>query len=109
MTELPSQVDQQFHLRIGVWGEVGVPSLGGDRVVMLAVPVEDRLAEAGAGCDDGDVPLTLETGLEHTQVCWIEVEHPVRCRLQIVQELDPWDLEGFLQGRLVPLPGKGRR
>src|SRR3972149_9321406 len=109
MTELPSQGDQQFHLRIGVWGEVRVPSLRGDRVVMSPVPVEERLAETGAGCDDGDVPLTLETGLEHTQVCRIEVEHPVGRRLKIVQELDPRDLEGLLQGQLVQLPGKVRR
>src|SRR5438445_418990 len=54
--ELVAEVTEEVDLDVGPRGEVAVAPFGCDRLVLLAVEEEDRLAQAGPGGDDRDVP-----------------------------------------------------
>ena len=54
--EFGVEVLVQLDLDVGLGREVGVAPFGGDGLVLLAVEEEDRLAQAGPGGDDRDVP-----------------------------------------------------
>ena len=53
--ELCAEVLEECDLAVGAGGEVAVAAFGGDGAVLLAVPDEEGLAEAGSGGDEAAV------------------------------------------------------
>ena len=106
--ELGPEVLVQLDLDVRLGGEIGVPPLGGDRLVFLAVEKEDRLAQASAGGDDGDISSLPSRGprVQDVLLGQTQVQRPISRRLQVVEQCGLAGADGFRERLFLERPGE---
>src|SRR3989454_2082293 len=104
--ELLAEEAEQFHLEVGAGREIGVPALGGNHEVALAVPDEERLPQPRARGDQRHGAPPPGAGLERSERRRGEREHPVARRLEVVEQPHPSRGDARAERRLVDLPGE---
>ena len=61
-------------------------SLACEREMLLAIPVEPCLAQAGAGSDDRGIPRGVRALVERNKIVWSQYGDAVRKGLQIIEQ-----------------------
>ena len=102
-----AEVLEEGDLAVGAGGEVAVATLGGDGAVVLAVPDEEGLAEAGAGGDEAAVADGgFVAGVEGEDLVGGELGDAVAVGFEVVDEEDVLDAEGLGELSAVEDPGE---
>ena len=95
-----AEVFEERDLAVGAGGEVAVAAFGGDGAVLLAVPDEEGLAEAGAGGDEAAVADGAGVaGVEGEDFVGGELGDAVAVGFEVVDEEDVLDAEGVSRVR----------
>ena len=98
---------EQSDLAVGAGGEVAVAALGGDGAVAVAVPDEERFAEAGAGGDEAGVAFGVgRAGVKGEDLVGGQLGDAVAVGFEVVDEEDVLDAERLREVADVEGPGE---
>ncbi len=99
------QITREFDLQFIHGGEIRVPAFGGDGLVMIPIPDEYALAQAGAGADHGARAMLHRLAcLQHDQIFRAERFDAVADGLKVVDQAQPGEFELALELLAVDLP-----
>src|SRR5271166_569126 len=100
-----AQVAKQSVLQVINRREVGMTALACERNPASSVPVKPRLAQAGAGSNDGGVPLRVPISLAHNgQVFRFQDIDPEGDGLQVVDKRNGLQAQLLLEPRGIDRP-----
>ncbi len=106
MVEALDQMAQQFDFKLVARREIGVAAFGCQRTKMLAVVVQDRLSQTGAGGDQRLVPRLAHGALvERTERIIVQGENTVGAGFKIVEQGHVVEIERPAQLRGIDHPG----
>ena len=107
MSETPGEILPQPGLKFVGGREAGVAAFGRTGDVGVAVPDEERLAQAGPRRDHGDRSVRFGFAeVDAVPFARQEMRHGIGDRLQVVQQHDAPQPEALAQRRFVHLPGQ---
>src|SRR5919106_5251250 len=109
MPEFMSEKVEQLHLQGIARREAGMASLACEREILLTIPVEPCLAQAGAGSDHRGIPGGVRcTLVERNKIVWSQYSDAVRMGLQIIEQPNRPEVQCTRQLSSIDVPWKVR-
>ena len=101
------QVTQQGKLQLRLRAKAGVSTFSGIRMMSFSIPIQSRLTQPGAGCDDGGIAARIRiTLLQSQQVFCAQSGQPIGRRFQIIEQGATLEAEALSQNIGFDIPRK---